>query len=185
MECDSAHSIIESVLQKKDVYCPTDFYQILGMARRKNLFKVEILSTKDILDFKLLSKVVMRNRSRDSVGNPVQWMKLKWMRYSKETPDVIQFKYDYDDAFSHPRVTQATRGRPQVPWSNEIDSVYQEPPALSKAKYDDLQYLCNSLAIPPAYHPFYQSLRYDGQMIDRLAEPDILDATDVSTDENN
>jgi len=95
---------------------------------------------------------------------------------------VIQFKYDYDDAFSHLRVSQATRGRPQMPWRTEIDCAYQEPPALSKPKYDDLMYLCNSLAIPSAYHPFYQSLRYDGQVIDRLAEPDVLDETEMEDD---
>ena len=46
--CDSAHSTIESALKRKDVFCPTDFFQIVSMARRNNPFKVEILSTNDI-----------------------------------------------------------------------------------------------------------------------------------------
>ena len=55
-ECDSAHSTIESALKRKDVFCPTDFFQIVSMARRNNAFEVEILSTNDIKDYKELAK---------------------------------------------------------------------------------------------------------------------------------
>ena len=35
IECDSAHSTIESALKNKDIYCPTDYFGIAVMARKQ------------------------------------------------------------------------------------------------------------------------------------------------------
>ena len=65
-ECDSAHSAIESALRNKDLYCPTDIFQNVALARKKIPFKVEYLQISDIWNYKLLSKEILRNRSWDS-----------------------------------------------------------------------------------------------------------------------
>ena len=49
-------------------------------------------------------------------------------------------------------MNQGTRGRPTSSGQNEVSLLYREPPALSKAKFDDLQFLCHSMAIPHTYH---------------------------------
>ena len=94
------------------------------------------------------------------------------MRYEKASPHIILFKYDNDDEFKQLRVNQGTRGGPTSLGQNEVSLLYREPPALSKAKIDDFQFLCHSMAIPHTYHAFYKDLRYDGQVADRLTEPD-------------
>ena len=63
MECDAAHSVIESALKNKDLFCPTDIFQNVALARKRNRFEVKYLSTSEILDYKLLSKEVLRNKS--------------------------------------------------------------------------------------------------------------------------
>ena len=90
MECDSAHSTIESAIKHQD------YYRIVAMARRKNPFRVRIVATEEFVDFKDLAKSKMRNRSRDNNGNVVRWLKIKWMRYLKSSLDTIHFKYEYD-----------------------------------------------------------------------------------------
>ena len=62
MECDSAHSTIESALKDKDIYCPADYFHIAAMARKQKPFQVELLSTSEVLDFKGFSKEIVRNR---------------------------------------------------------------------------------------------------------------------------
>ena len=87
-------------------------------------------------------------------GDTVQWLKIKWMRYLKDTPDTIHFRYDYDDEFRQLRVNLGIRGRPSNP-PGTLVPLFNEPPAITKAKYEDLLFLCNSLAIPR----FYQERR--------------------------
>ena len=178
MECDSAHSAIESALRYKDVYCPTDIYQNVALARKQNPFEVEHLLTSDILNYKLPPKKHLRNKLWDSTGQKVQWLKTKWIRYEKRNPSVMLFKYDYDEEFRRLQVKQATRGRPSTAEttahsSQSLPCLYDNSPAISKAKFNDLQFLCKSNAIPQPYHAFYYSLRYDeGESVDRLPEPD-------------
>lgn len=58
------------------------------------------------------------------------------------------------------------------PYLPEILSpLYKEPLYISKAKKNDLIKLCEKGVIPDEYHGWYQSLRADGQKVDRL--PDI------------
>ena len=82
MECDSVHSTIESALKTQDVFSPADYYRIIPMARKRNPYKVNVLSTSEFMDFKSLGKSTIKNRNRDINGATVHWLKIKWMRYS-------------------------------------------------------------------------------------------------------
>ena len=83
----------------------------------------------------------MRNRNRDNDGNVVQWLKLK------ASPDNMHYKYGYDDA-----LIQCGRGRPNITKPNELLPPSNETPQVSQEKFKDLKYICDSLAIPRAYH---------------------------------
>ena len=178
MECDSAHSAIESALRYKDVYCPNDIYQNIALARKQNSFEVEHFLISDILNYKLLSKKHLRNKLWDSTGQKVQWLKMKWIRYGKREPSVMLFKYDYDEKFRRLQVKQATRGRASTAEttahsSQSLQCLYDNSPEISKSNFNDLHLLCKSNAIPQPYHAFYDRLRYDeGESVDRLPEPD-------------
>ena len=118
---------------------------------------MKIFSTQDFLDFKVLGKSIIRNRNRDMHGNTVQWLKIKLMRFIKDTPDTIHFRYGFDD---------------ELP-------VNLYSPAITKAKYEDLLFLCNSLAIPKFYHDFYWGLKPDGNVRDAMAEPDATEDDEI------
>ena len=68
--------------------------------------------------------------------------------------------------------------------SHSVPRLYQEPPAISKAKFIDLEFLCNSNAIPQNYHCFFKSLRVDRELVDRLPEPDPLEANELANEED-
>ena len=178
MECDSAHSTIESAIKHQDIYSPLDYYRIVAMARRKNPFRVRIVATEEFVDFKDLAKSKMRNRSRDNNGNVVRWLKIKWMRYLKSSLDTIHFKYEYDGEFTALKVNKCVRGRPLSTEPVELLPLLSEAPSISQAKFKDLQYLCDTLAIPRAYHAFYKSLKHDGKAPDALTEPDATETAD-------
>ena len=87
------------------------------------------------------------------------------MRYLKDTPDTIYFRYCYDDESRQLRVNLGVSGRPSNP-PGALESLFNEPPAITEAKYQDILFLCNSLAIPRFYHDFYRVSNSS------LAEPD-------------
>ena len=174
MECDTAHSMIETALKNQDVYNPADYYRIVAMARRKHPFKVIVLDTDDFLDFKALNKNIIRNKKKDVAGNTAHWIKMKWIRYRKNSPESIMFKYDYDDEFIEMRVNHGVRGRPSIP-HEVLVPLFTEAPCITQAKYDHLKFLCDSLAIPRFYHDFYKGLKTNRNVRDALPEPDITE----------
>ena len=97
--------------------------------------------------------------------------------------------YNYDEDFRKLQVTQTTRGRqstPQVMQTNfkVITLLYKKPAAITKSKYDDLQFLCRSNAIPQPYYSFYENLRHDCKKNDQLPEPQI-EETEISFSKKN
>ena len=185
MECDSAHFTIESALKNKDIYCPTDYFRIAAMARKQKPFQVELLSTSEVLGFKGFSKEIVHNRLWDSTGPKVKWIKIRWMRYKKANPDILLFKYDYKENFRKLIVKQQTRARRSFFMASQsVPRLYQEPPAISKAKFNDLEFLCNSNAFPHSYHCFFKSLRADRELVDRLQEPDQLEVNELANEED-
>ena len=50
---------------------------------------------------------------------------------------------------------------------------------ISELKYNDQQNLCKKRIIPEMYHSFYNDLPHNGQITDRLNEPDENDDSDM------
>ena len=185
MECDSAHSTVESALKNKDIYCPTDYFCIAVMDRKQKPFQIKLLSTSEVLDFKEFSKEIVRNISWDSTGQKVKSIKIKWMRYEKANPNVLLFKYDYEENFRKLIVKLQSRGRrSSFMVLHSVPRLYQEPPAISTAKFNDLEFLCNSNAISQSYHCFFKNLRVDRELVDCLPEPDQLEANELADEED-
>jgi hypothetical protein len=171
MECDSAHSAIESAYKKVDIYSPTDYYRIVTLARRHDPYSVVQLETADVINYRSMATAYVRNRSKDLNGAKVNWMHIKWLRYDKLQPNVIQFRNGYDGEFRKMVVNTGARGRCPVLFP-EASPIFVNPPAITLAKFLDLVSLCDSLAIPRDYHAFYHNLPHSGAMRDALTEPD-------------
>ena len=182
MECDSVHSTIERSFKHQNVYAPSDYYVFVRSARRQGTpYRVNVLETADIKNFKATAKSLVRNRSKDDAGNTVRWLSIKWFRYEPSESGSILFKYEYDDEFRRMPVTTVGRRRKHsdLPPQIVLKPLYKGQQSISKAKFDDLLSLCSSMAIPREYHSFYQSLPHDDKATDALPEPDATEDDDI------
>lgn len=152
MECDSMHASIEHAKKFKSLYSVEDWKAVMTAARGKKPYVVNQLHFNDFYNLKQLAAVSITNRNLSTSGEKVNWLSLRWLRYQKNLPDVIQFKVDFDqEEFG---VLQQNRRRAVT----ELAGLYTEQIAISKAKKDDLMSLCNAAVIPEAYHNFYKEL---------------------------
>ena len=91
MECDSMHSAIEFAKKKTELYIPSKWATIIRMTRRKNPYYVVPLQYEDIYYFKEVTKSTLKYSKVDSEGIKVNWMKIKWLRFSKNDVEHVLF----------------------------------------------------------------------------------------------
>lgn len=160
MECDSVHAAVETARRKVCIYSPDGYYTLVRMARQGNPYRVNELLHKDFLDFKSLSNLTVKNRSKDEEGQAVHWQKIKWFRYTKEDPKTIYFKYDVTaPTFKKMMVRLPTRATSTI---QSPSSLYESPPGINALKKKDLLTLCTNGSIPNYYAEFYNSLKVVG-----------------------
>ena len=142
MECDSVHSTIERSFKNQNVYSPSDYYVFVRSARRHGApYRVHVLETGDIMDFKTAAKRLVRNKNKDDDGGTVNWLKVKWFRYDPTENGSVLFKYDYDEDFrriaaAYPggrRKRSVSTSVPQVP-QVDLKPLYNGPQPISVAK---------------------------------------------------
>lgn len=139
------------------------------MARRNNPYVVVPMKYWDFSDLKRMTSENCKPMKFDQEGKRVNWLKIKWIRVTKEQPDCIQIKTDWDSDFQIVKALQQARGRAQ---SMVPKTKYEGKIAISEAKKKDLLSLCNTLVIPPAYHTFYDQLKATNSLKDKLPQPD-------------
>ena len=130
--------------------------------------------TEDFDDYKKLTSDYVRNRSKSTDGETIQWLQIKRFKYQKVTPNIIMFSYDYDNIFSEIIVNVGGRGRRRTEFP-VVSPLYKSPTPINSLKWKDLLSLCVSLAIPRDYHGFYRNLTFSDSCRNALTEPDILD----------
>jgi len=175
MECDSVHSAIENACRHQNIYAPTDYYSVVRSARRNSPYEVVVMGTEMFSDYRSLSQILLKNKTKATDGNVVNWLKVKWFKYERQNPTTIFYKYDYTEEFRMIDVTCKRRGRKAAAKGPKIRPLYTEPPKISAAKHADLLSLCKERAIPSDYHPFYEALIHDVSVKDTLPEADVDD----------
>lgn len=99
MECDSMHSKIEKAKKNKRIYIPSEMRMIVEQARMKpKPFNVNVLNFNEFWDFKTLFTETIKNSTLTSNGEKVEYLKIKWFRFQRDSEEVL-FKYNYDDDF--------------------------------------------------------------------------------------
>lgn len=135
MEVDSMHSSIEYAKKNVPVYTMHDWLNICRLARSQrnnkncSAYAVHELLHTDFVDLKSLAAISIKNRNIDTQGNRVSWLKIKVMRFEKNKPGIVQFKYNFsDDVY---RSIQVGKGRPsKVPENLKI--LYEKPIPISQ-----------------------------------------------------
>lgn len=178
MEVDSMHSAIESARKNVAIFTMNDLLNVFRLARSKRLrnkksqpYQCKELRFTDFLDLKSLASSFLKNRLKDEDGNKVSWMKIKVMRYEKENPGHILFKYNYSQIeFKRINVFGRGRGRLNAIPKN-IPKLYKGQLGISEKKKNSLLKLCTQNDIPPEYHAWYQALPVDKKKRNTIPEP--------------
>lgn len=96
LQVDSMHSAIECAKKNVSVYTINDWINIMLMARSnrgRNKKSIKYIVKKflysDFVDLKSLSENIIQNRTKDDKNEQVKWLKLKVLRYEKNSPGII------------------------------------------------------------------------------------------------
>nr|CAH7739420.1 unnamed protein product [Callosobruchus chinensis] len=132
MPCDQDFGVIEKNKRHYDnIYIPDDWVRVIKTARKKNPFKVIQLTEKDFISTNALEKTVT-NRKKSNEDGSINWLKIQWLKYTKE--DVYEIFYKE---------------------SNNEEALFRRK--IDHLKYSNLKDLLPY--IPPIHHAFYVSLQ--------------------------
>lgn len=162
-EGDSMHALIERskkrALNGGPIYIPSQLVPIISLSKTKgHPYKTVEMSTEDFLDVKSLQESMGKNFKTDENGEDVNWNNLCVLRVEKAEPNVMFYKTSYtQENYGRINIAQRMirRRRNSIP---ELKKAYTRPPAISRAKIDDLLSLCRNNSIPYQYWQFYESL---------------------------
>jgi hypothetical protein len=187
MEVDSMHATIERASKTVDVFIPRDWQVIASTARRnRKPYNVACMQQPDVIDWKSVAKQLITNRSKTEVtGVSVNWTHLKWVEVSKGSA-TIRMKYELDESpFMELKYRGNSRGR--IPEAETVKAMlkplYSKPIPISKAKYNDLQELCQKQVIRSDFHSFYTNLVSSTGTRDMLEQSDVEDADECENDD--
>lgn len=180
--------------------------RIDGNKITRDPYKVKEFKYDEFFDLKHLANTIIKNRTKDDKGQKVQWLKIKRIKYVKGEDRKIFLNYDMSDNFNiieigedpstsrsnGAAVRQSARRKksrtetntPVIPvnlqFPDQLQRLYQEPLKISAAKKKDLITLCKKGIIPEELHGWFENLKTDQCIVDRLPEP----AHDESESEN-
>ena len=70
----------------------------------------------DFVDVKLLARQILRNTTKTTSGETVQWMHIKWLRFDKDEPNIVKFGYSVNaDEFC---IIDVTGGAVPIAWQS-------------------------------------------------------------------
>ncbi|KAL4703070.1 hypothetical protein ACJJTC_008656 [Scirpophaga incertulas] len=213
MEADSMHSSIETAKKNAAIYSMMDWISIFKRARRKKNviidgkkvirqpYRVKEFKYDEFFDLKHLAQAIIQNRTKDQNGKPVQWFKIKRIRYIKGEERKIYFNYDMSEHFNaievgeklstskiHHEYSTRKKMRGTVnetpadqQFPDQLNRVYQEPIKITEAKKRDLINLCRKGIIPEELHGWFENMETEKRS-DRLPEPAIGESESEETD---
>lgn len=185
MECDSIHASIERAKTLTKVHVPSQWETVITLARKANPYLVIPMKYTDFMDLKKMKKDCIKNMKIDRAGRRVNWMKIKWIRVHKKTPNIVYVNYGFDEGqFQEIQVLRENRGRPKTTALGlPLSRRYGAKLPISAAKKADLMSLCTSGTIPKEYHEYYRSLPAKSSVKDKLPAPAASEAEE-DTDDN-
>ena len=157
-EGDSMHSVIEKASRRVNIYSPMQWYTLASSAKKSgSSYSVNEMEG-FMLDFKKLGEEYCKNLREAFSLKTLQWQKVRALRVKKSSPHVLFVKYAFaEDDF----IPFVDRSYSQETLSHlvtvELLPIDNES-TVSKAKKDDLLYMCRELIIPKDYHQFYEAL---------------------------
>ena len=171
------------------MYTPSDWSNLIAKCKTRNPFIVYEMKNIDFKDPVFMKKWIV-NRKKDSSGEKVSWLNIKWMRFEKDTPFTMYNKKTLQKDFDFNEVSMArfkpTRRRPNPIIGDicELPELYSSSRAIHPKTYEYILELLDY--VPPIHHLFYKNLDTDESA--PLQHPDdagLQDETDVDDDVNS
>ncbi|CAG9824362.1 unnamed protein product [Phaedon cochleariae] len=153
MEANEANGKIKNQLKK------------IIVERAKSKFSVIDMTQDDFLAFSKLLGDILVKRTCDTDGDKVSWLKIKWLRYTKEF-GIIKFKYTLDETVPF-KTLDLKRGRMRCRTSIDHSSIgavprsYSGPLDINPLKKKDLLSMLD--LIDKDCHHFYKNLPRTGK----------------------
>lgn len=114
--------------------------------------------------------------SKNTKKEIVNWMKIKWIRVTKDKPNYIFYK----NSFTDEHFKEIDIGR-KFEKSTKADILltqkFHDVLPISILKKKDLVKLCEDRVIPVDHHSFYKSLK-------TVSKPDYIDEDDSESDDS-
>jgi len=162
LPCDEDFGVDEKEKRKNEtIFTLSEWIDAAKRARKKGeKFDVTEMPRTAFLDFKVLTKRVV-NRKTNTLGEKVEWLKIRWMRFRKDSPYKMLYKYTVDDAdeFKEVNFEKQRKGRQQDKPILQLPILYPAGRLISQAKYKDIQDLMKY--VPPIHHDFYNSIPHE------------------------
>lgn len=162
LEADSMHATIERASKHKKIYTTREWSVLISAARVKpKPYYVHDLTFNDFYDLQKLVDTMTPNTTVNTNKEKVQWLKIKWLRFEKENPFLIKYKYElYDEDFLVINTfdKRKLRGRPQEWASLALPKKYTQRLPVSTKKKSDLLSLLRDGIIPATYSQYINSI---------------------------
>jgi len=146
--------------KNETVFTLGEWIDIAKRARKTGgKFDVAEMPKTAFLDFKVLLKEIV-NRKVNMQGEKVEWMKIRWMRFRKDNPYKMMYKYTVDDDdFKEVSFEKQRKGRQRQKQILKLPMLYPSGRLISRAKFKDIQDLMKY--VPPIHHDFYSSIPHE------------------------
>ncbi|CAH1111461.1 unnamed protein product [Psylliodes chrysocephalus] len=145
----------------KNIYVPNDWVQVVLEIKKKNPFRVVVMTSSDFFSTNELEKA-LTNRKKTAADEKVEWLRIQWLRYEKEKPGIIQYKYSNNEVVLFNEVNVKKRGKQTFQEMAKLLPLFGGPKSISEKKYQDLLSLLDY--IPPVNHEFYRKLVHNARV---------------------
>lgn len=134
------------------------------------------MTSSDFFSTRELEKA-LTNRKKTEADEKVEWLRIQWLRYDKEKPGILQYKYSNNENVLFNEVNVKKRGKKTFQEMAKLLPLFEGPKAIQEKKYQDLLSLLDY--IPPVNHEFYRQLAHNVRVEE---DPDVFE--DHSMEQN-
>lgn len=168
-EGDASHSVIEKAVKRSlrsgPIYVPAHYSAIIANARKKgSRFIINEMAHSDFYDLKdLTQKTVNSDFNHNLDGQKINFNDIVILKVERSHLDRFFYKTSYKEDEFKSVIIRTTKTRKSIGQLEDysLKPSYSEPLPISKKKFEDLQSLLHSSAIPAAHHNFFQSLKHE------------------------
>jgi hypothetical protein len=92
MESDSIHAAVEFAKKRTKIYVPSQWDTVIAMTRKTNPYLVVPVKYTDFYNLKEFCVCYCKNMKKETNGEKVNWLKVKWIRVTKSNLKSIYCK---------------------------------------------------------------------------------------------